>query len=113
MNNEYEATQRMIRIIALFFALVSSSAYAQSLPDGKYIDWEEDYLVKNGKLVSCSGAGKSGNTCDGIGASYAGPRAIYLTKSGRTWLVCNLKFKKGGGMGPPGSGGYCTVNGWN
>lgn len=103
----------MKRIALALSMSISLPVSAQNLPDGRYIDWEEDYIVKNGKLVSCTGAGKNGSSCTGIKASYASSKAIYLTSGGRTRLVCNLKFKKGGGMGPPGSGGHCTISGWN
>jgi len=35
---------------------------ALNLLDGKYIDWQEDYIVKNGQLISCTGAGKNGSS---------------------------------------------------
>ena len=91
------------------------SAHAQMrLPDGTYINWEERYDVKNGVLVSCASAGKSGNSCRGIIASYASDKAIYISKGGGKFLVCNQRYKKKGvGMGPPGSGGFCTLKGWN
>jgi len=106
----------MIRISTLLLIFISLPVSAQNIPDGRYIDWEEDYIVKNGRLISCTGAGKNDSSCTGIKASYASSKAIYLTSGGRTWLVCNPKFKdraKTRGMGPPGSGGHCTVNGWN
>lgn len=106
----------MKRMALVLLMLIPLPVSAQNLPDGRYIDWEEDYIVKNGRLISCTGAGKNGSSCTGIKSSYASSKAIYLTSGGRTWLVCNPNFKdsaKTGGMGPPGSGGYCTVNGWN
>ena len=103
----------MKRIALLLSMLISLPVSAQGLPDGRYIDWEEEYIIKNGQLISCTGAGKNGSSCAGIRATYASPQAIKLTRKGHSWLVCNAKFKKAGGMGPPGSGGFCTVNGWN
>lgn len=103
----------MKRIALALLMSISLPVSAQNLPDGIYIDWSEEYIVKNGKLISCTGAGMNGSSCTGIKASYASSKAIYLTSGGRTWLVCNLKFKKGRGMGPPGSGGNCTISGWN
>lgn len=91
----------------------ASCVNAQELPDGTYIDWEESYTVVNGSLSRCEETGKQSDSCAGYKARYASPYAINLY-NGRMWkVVCNAAYKKVRGMGPPGSGGNCTINGWN
>jgi len=93
-------------ISALCIWLISS-ACAQQIADGIYVDWEEDYVVDSGRLVRCTGAGKPDSSCDGIQAKYQSDLAIRI--NGR--LVC--KGNPPRGMGAPGSGGaYCTEDGW-
>lgn len=97
----------------LFTALISlgtcliSPACAQQISDGIYVDWEEDYVVDNGRLTRCSGAGKPDSSCEGIKAEYVSAYAIKINDR----IVC--KGNPPRGMGAPGSGGaYCTDNGW-
>jgi len=57
----YKSTIELISnsISTLPLILISLLVSAQNLPDGRYIDWEKDYIVKDGQLISCTGAGKN------------------------------------------------------
>jgi hypothetical protein len=99
--------KKSLATLASLCVCLIGPACAQQIADGIYVDWEENYVIKSGRLVRCSGAGKPYSTCDGIKAKYQSDSAIRI--NGR--LVC--KGNPPRGMGAPGSGGaYCTEAGW-